>query len=364
MKGYVLQLVTDLNPRAHFCFVFGPISVDVREFLIRLVTAGDTAVARPRAAKGLLKDMFLSRGDADAEDDVCEGCAQEEAAELVLEEIGIKSHMSMERDARSKIPGSSMNRVPPGLFLDKKNELGSCMTHMHLQGCRRLQFPSDYSRSSLMGVVTSDTEARRWREQHAPIGCVQPFKPKIKLQRKRTHLWRKYRIYWIKQRSARSAIEKNGTDLEKSEIVSHGHAAILQVYLHETETWTQPVGRSQAYLTTLAWVTREAELRNSRRHSQAYLTTLARVTHEAELVNSCRSFTSPPAAGLPVQSRMSFSDLEAGVPSQDTRCGYPRVADLDEMWTLAPKTLAAVARAKPTWRRASRLKTLAAVARA
>ncbi|KAJ7449391.1 hypothetical protein B0H11DRAFT_2202178 [Mycena galericulata] len=40
------------------------VSVDVREFLIRLVTAGDTAVARPHAAKGyaqgLLNNVFLS----------------------------------------------------------------------------------------------------------------------------------------------------------------------------------------------------------------------------------------------------------------------------------------------------------------
>ncbi|KAJ7439144.1 hypothetical protein B0H11DRAFT_1934736 [Mycena galericulata] len=40
------------------------VSIDVREFLIRLVAARDTAVARPRAAKGyaqgLLKDVFLS----------------------------------------------------------------------------------------------------------------------------------------------------------------------------------------------------------------------------------------------------------------------------------------------------------------
>ncbi|KAJ7429049.1 hypothetical protein B0H11DRAFT_2267512 [Mycena galericulata] len=77
----------------------------------------------------------------------------------------------------------------------------------------------------------------------------------------------------------------------------------------------------------------------------ANLTTLARVTHEAELGNSHWSFTSPIAAVLPMQSQTSTSDLEAGVPSQDTRCGYPRVADLDEMWTLALKTLAAVARA-------------------
>ncbi|KAJ7458692.1 hypothetical protein B0H11DRAFT_2317781 [Mycena galericulata] len=49
---------------SHFCFVFGLVSVDVREFLIRRVTAGDTEVARPRAAKrytqGFLKDVFLS----------------------------------------------------------------------------------------------------------------------------------------------------------------------------------------------------------------------------------------------------------------------------------------------------------------
>ncbi len=32
--------------------MIGPVTVDMREFLIRLVRAGDTAVARPRAAKG------------------------------------------------------------------------------------------------------------------------------------------------------------------------------------------------------------------------------------------------------------------------------------------------------------------------